>query len=250
MLGQEGHSANVQTKLIPLIFAAVCAVSAIASTSASALQFYGCRPLVSGGTGTMYEDSRCTKEKNPGSYELYLITELLNIESHIVPDSTYTLKDKAAGVTTKIACKEQKGTGSIDNKGGLGLGLITSSFSNCTVEKPEGGCKVEEPIVAHSEIVLSTENSKDYVLFFPDLKGNPSNKIFTNIKFTTGCGSALNGETFSIEGSAHAEVENTASKVVFLSGAPNNQLIFAGNEATFTGESVVEMEGGGPIHVQ
>jgi hypothetical protein len=237
-------------KLILLGLAAVCAVSAIASASASALQFYGCRPLVTGGTGTMYEDSRCTKEKNPGSYELYLITELLNIESHIVAGSSYILKGKAAGVTTKIICTEQKGTGSIDNNGGLGLGLITSKFSSCTVEKPEGGCKIEEPITVPSEINLSTENSKNYVLFFPDLKGNPTNKIFANIKFTTGCGSALNGQTFSVEGSAHAEVINSESKIIFPSGAPNNQLIFAGSEATFTGESVVEMEGGGPIHVK
>jgi hypothetical protein len=237
-------------KLIFLSLAAVCAVSAVTSASASALQFYGCRPLVTGGTGTMYKDSRCTELENPGKYELYLITELLNIESHIVAGTSYTLTGKAAGVTTKIVCTEQKGTGSIDNNSGLGLGLITSKFSTCTVQKPTGGCTVEEPIVVYSEIDLSTENSINYVLFFPDLKGNPTNKVFANIKFLTGCGSALNGQTFSVEGSAHAEVKNSESKIVFPEGAPNNKLVFAGSEATFTGESVVEMEGGGPIHVK
>jgi hypothetical protein len=239
-----------KTNLVLLSFAAVCAVSAIASASASALQFYGCRPLVTGGTGTMYEDSRCTKEANPGSYELYLITASLNIESHIVAGTSYIFKMKAAGVNTKFVCKEQKGTGSIDNNSGLGLGLITNKFSTCTVEKPTGGCTIEEPMVIISEIDLSTENRKNYVLFFPDLKGNPTNKILTNIKFLTGCGSALNGQTFPFEGSMHAEVVNSESKIVFPEGAPNNQLIFAGSEATFTGESVVEMEGGGPIHVR
>jgi hypothetical protein len=52
-------------------------------------------------------------------------------------------------------------------------------------------------------------------------------------------------KTFNVTGTAVASANNATGELEFKSGAPNNKLLFAGEEATYVGKDKTLMVGGG-----
>ncbi|HYM44888.1 MAG TPA: hypothetical protein VES65_01840 [Solirubrobacteraceae bacterium] len=226
-------------------------MSAIASASASALEFYKC-VKVAAGTGT-FNDSHCNEAGGSKEYAHELLAELLEILSK--GTEKFTLGGELLKVKVEISCENEHGTGSIHNgkvkvdlpEGSpeevlTGLGLVTNEFTLCKVETP-AGCQVKEPIIAESLIQLSTVGAIPYVLFSPDDAVNSTNKTFVKITLE-GC---IIAGTYSVTGMAAGKAENETSSVGFTKGAPNNKLKFGGNEATFTGKSQVTAKSNGDL---
>jgi hypothetical protein len=215
-------------KLIFLSLFAVVAMGAVASASASALEFYV--------NGT-------------------LLNQLLQI---ILLGGLQRLAGEVAGVKLEVHCKHLDGNGSIHNGLGagsmlMGLGLALFLYLECTVHAPKQknveGCEVAEEKVAtgriHNFVKLLTitlpGTTEPAIEFTPD--GGTS---FVTIEFINCKNTGLNGG-HEVTGFADGMVNNATHEVIAKTG--EKELVFAGNEATYEGSAVVEMVGGGFVEV-
>jgi hypothetical protein len=131
----------------------------------------------------------------------------------------------------------------------MGLGLILVSYLACTIPKPAGsnflvtGGSIHIPDMHLLAITLASVN---YVRFGPG-----TGTIFVQIPLDgcTGGFTGLNGN-HPIEGKVYAVANNTTNELEFKTGSPKNELLFAGEEATYVGNVKMEMEGGGELEVK
>jgi hypothetical protein len=189
-------------RLILLSLFAVLAVSAVASASASALQY-----LTASGPVT---------------------TKLLTLSAQLTNAVL-----KSTGANVEVTCKKTLDTGFIE-PGGLSLALIL--FEECAVGKPAVTCKVTEPIhvVAHDQLVL--EEGKTLDSFIPD-----SGKTFTILHFTN-CSLVtveVEGMARASVENLTMQLKNTLK---FTNNGPTGLLNAAGSNATFTLEEDVWLE--------
>ncbi len=202
-------------RLILMGLFAVLAVSAVASASASALQWYVNGVLLSG---------------------------VLEIEAKQLGNST--LKGKIAGVEAEVVCTELETSGTIENGGSpvLGLGLVTVDYKECKAEKPTGCTVLHELILSTAKLDLGTLSGKPYALFTPD----PSGSVFTLIPIRT-CSEEAN---YTVEGEAVGLVNNANRTIELEKGGVNNKLKLGGKEATLVSDDFVLMKGGGAFEAK
>jgi hypothetical protein len=211
-------------KLVFLSLFAVVAMSAVASASASALEFYN-------SSGKLIE----------GLLPIVSLGGLQRLEGEV------------AGVKLEIHCKHVHNFGSIHNgigAGGIlmGLGWVILIYLECTIHSPKPktveGCVVPGGQIETAELseLAITQSSKPYIEFAPK-----TGTDFVTIPFEGCKNTGLNGG-HEVTGLARAEVNNATSEVIAKTGA--GELDFAGIEARYAGSAVVEMEGGGAITVE
>ncbi len=202
-------------RLILMGLFAVLAVSAVASPSASALQWY-----VNG----------------------VLLPGVLEVEGEQLGNGI--LKAKIAGVAAEVVCRESSGSGTIDNGGSpaLGLGLGVVDFKQCTAPKPAGCSILNGLLVSTAKLDLGTIGGESYALLLPD----PSGSVFTLIP-VRGCSEEAN---YIVEGELVGLVNNARRTVEFTKGAPNNKLKLGGKEAELEADVFVLMKGGGAFEVK
>jgi hypothetical protein len=199
---------------------AVFAVGAVASATASALEFFN-----SNGE---------------------LILGLLNVESL---GGASRLLGELGGSHVRITCNHVDDNGWIHN--GLlngiltGLGLILALYLSCSLVEPAGTECVVPNIhtLAHGYVI--TLSGKNDVEFTP---AEGTTFAFINLEVCTKAKSLAG--TYEVKGTAIALTNNTTSELEFEAGAPNNKLKFAGNPAELEGKDQVLMLGGGKIKVE
>jgi hypothetical protein len=210
-------------KLVFLSLFAAVALSAGASASASALEFYN-------GNGELIE----------GSLTIVGLGGLQRFGGEV------------AGVKIEVICLHAQSTASVHNglgAGGMlmGLGLALLLFSNCALHsaKPKTieGCEVAGSALHFVVKLLAvTLNGEPYLEATPD-EGTSFEKVdLINCK-----NAGLNGE-YELTGLLMGKVNNATQELVFKSG--EGELTFAGNPATDEGSGTGEMEGGGRVEVK
>ncbi len=194
---------------------AVLAVSAVASASASALQWYVNGVLLSG---------------------------VLEIEATQLGESV--LKGKIAGVAAEVVCKELSDSGTIENGGSpvLGKGLVTVDYKKCEAPKPAGCSVLNELIVSPAKVDLGTINGEPVALFSPD----PSGGTFTLIPIRS-CSEEAN---YTVEGEAVGLVNNAKRTIELDNKGINNKLKLGGKEAELQSDDFVLMKGGGAFEAK
>jgi hypothetical protein len=200
----------------------VLVVSAAATASASATEFFH-----KGGTA---------------------ISGVLLVDSS---GGVQVLTGEAAGQKVEIVCNHLDNHGTIENVNGMGLGLLLLLYLTCTVPKPGANCLVagtEMSIhVPHVHILTIGTSTVPLVEVKPALGTTFVNIVFENC---TGVFAALNNKAFPVTGFAVGKANNATGEVEFGLGAPNNHLVFAGEEATYMGNDKIEMTGGGELEVK
>jgi hypothetical protein len=207
-------------RLFLLSLLVVLGVSAGASASASATEFF-----------------------NKGGA---LILGVLSVESS---GGTQTLTGTAGGITIVIVCQDTQGQGTIQNLNGMGLGLMLFLRLGCTVSKPEGSnCLVTGGVIHFPHLHLLAIGTAATPLV--EFKSGLNTVLATaRIDGCTGAFALLNG-SFNYTGALVASANNTTGRLEFNPGAPNNKLVFAGEEASYVGTEKMEMVGGGEIEVK
>ncbi len=202
-------------RLILMGLFAVLAVSAVASASASALQWYVNGVLLSG---------------------------VLKIEATQLGESI--LKGKIAGVAAEVICTKLSDSGTIENGGSpvLGIGLVLVDYKTCTAPKPAGCSVLNELILSTAKVDLGTKSGKPYALFSPD----PSGSTFTLIPIR-GCTEEAN---YLVEGKAVGLVNNARRTLELENKGVNNELKLGGKEAELESDDFVLMEGGGAFEAK
>jgi len=212
-------------RLLLLGLFAVIAVSAVAASSASALLWYECKNM---GTGGSFKNSLCSETQSNGAWEWVLIP--LNTLLPVVSKQTesFVLKSKVPATQSpvKIECTSESGTGWVENLSATGNGSDggTITFTGCSVTEPAEGCTVAT-IVAKVKTKLVTISSKVEDEFEPESGSN-----FTEIEIT-GC--TIAGK-YAITGTVNGIV-NANGVLEFLPS--NGTLKFADEPATLKGKS-------------
>jgi hypothetical protein len=209
--------------------------SAAVTASASALHWY----VLSGGAETKLGEGAANA---------------LKIEA--TQTERYTLSAVLGGVLAEITCNKSSATGTIENPtgGGSGLGLLLTHLLECEVKRPlNSGCVIPNELIHASALLLLKTSSEGHtlVLFSPDpaKNGGTENKVLVSITFEKCFDEALDG-TRTVQGMANAKLEGShGDEVVFVAGAPNNELTFGGSEATFTGKSLLSMAGAPTVSI-
>lgn len=210
-------------RLVFLSLMAVLVVSAATSASASATEFFN-----KGGTA---------------------ISGVLLVDSL---GGQQVLTGVAGGQEVEIVCHHLDNHGTIENVNGMGLGLLLLLYLTCLVPKPaSSNCLILGPEmnihVPHVHVLTTGTAAVPLVEVKPAL-----GTVFVNILFEkcTGAFTALNNKAFPVIGSAVGKANNTTGELEFGLGAPNNKLVFAGEEAAYMGNDKVEMTGGGELEVK
>ena len=196
-----------------VVLLAIAAVSA----SASALQYY-----VKGGA---------------------LITGLLLIDGL---GGTQVLKGKFAGAAFTTTCEHVDAHGTVTNTTSPASTAQSLLYLGCVVTgTPFAGCLVPEMMISmHVMGVLIGTAAVPGVEFLP-----PSGAILFNLAFEK-CNTVELDKEFPIEGSFLGKINNATSSVSINEAAEGSMLSFGGNGMLLTGETKVEMTGGGLIEVR
>lgn len=210
-------------KLVLLSLMAVVALSAVATGSASATEFFN-------ESGTLISSALLIKGLGG--------TQILKGEP-------------VAGTKVEISCTHLDVHGSINNVSGMGLGLVLLLYLTCTVIKPAGkGCVVANGGNIHVPTlhVLAVGTSTAPEIEFAPEGGT----TFVNIVLEKceGAFSGLNGKNLPVTGKAFGQVNNATSEVSVDEVPPNSHLEFGGLQAEYVGKASLEMEGGGKIEVK
>lgn len=161
---------------------------------------------------------------------------------------------EVAGVKIEIHCTHLSGGGKILNgskEGGPVMGLGEEGllhYAGCTITAPKPknveGCDVPNgEIVVHGKALAIEKGGEPWIELTPPA----GTTIFTTIIFEKCANSGLNG-SHDVTGVLRCKVNNATSECEGNTGA--GELEFAGNPATYTGNAVGEMEGGGKIEVR
>ena len=209
-----------------LIFSSLLAavvLSAVASASASALEFY-----------------------NAGGE---LITGELAITGS---GGEQALSGTLAGVKIEINCTSLSAHGTIHNglgEGGMlmGLGEGLTQFSGCTITAPKPktveGCEIPGgKITLEGRALAITVKSEPYIEFRPK-----SGTVLVEIAFVNCKTAGLDGE-YEVTGILRSKVNNATSELETNTG--EGELVFGGKEAKCTGNAKQVIEGGGRIKVE
>jgi hypothetical protein len=131
----------------------------------------------------------------------------------------------------------------------MGLGLLLLLYLNCLVNKPAGAnCLISGGNIHVPHVHLLTTGTATV----PLLEVKPAlNATFVAIPID-GCTGGFIGlnKSFNVTGAAVGLAKNATGEVEFQSGAPNNKLLFAGEEATYVGNDKMEMAGGGELEIK
>ena len=204
-------------RLILLSVLAAFAVSAAASSSASALQYY-----VKGGALIL------------GS----LLVDALG--------GTQVLKGKAAGAAITITCEHLDTHGTVTNTTSTASTVQSLLYLGCVVGGATfAGCLVPEMMITTNVMgVLIGTTAAPGVEFLP-----PSGTTFVEIQLEK-CTKEELDKKFPVEGTALGTINNTNSTVTINESAETSMLKFGGNGAGLSGSTQVEMTGGGLIEVR
>ena len=177
-----------------------------------------------------------------------LITGVLKLETK-KPAGTGNsiLEGTLAGIKVVDECKENNGTGTIENSATNGMGSSTASaeLKKCVVVAPAGqNCLILNELItftAHDLLLLDAGQIRD--LFSPS-----SGSAFTTIVIDNCTTTALNG-SFTVTGETVALTNNVTSSLEFERNS-GGTLKFGGNPATYIDIIQALMEGGGKIGVE
>ncbi len=216
----------------------ILAVVALSAASAATAAAQEAEPHFSycgekGGATWLYGNNLCSTDRaGTGGWELLELplATLLAISSEVVVGTSYKLASEALGVKVSFECSSEHGTGWIENPagGGPGIDLSTDSFSSCTVQKPSG-CTIAEPIEFKAKTELAELEGGFWDRLTPD-----GATTFVEVELKT-CG--LLNNKYKITGKTAAKIHNETGIQSFNSEM--DELKFAGNKASFEGESLV-----------
>jgi hypothetical protein len=178
----------------------------------------------------------------------YNISSLLSVESTKLTAANAVLEGTLAGVTIKIECATEKGSGEIENSAvtGVGLSIFIFHYTSCVVAAPAGqNCLISNRLILfvyHDALSLHGGSG-----FFLDRFGPATGTTITTINIDNCTTTALNG-AFNVTGTAGALVNNANSGLEFTATS-GSALKFGGNPIIYRDAALVLMTGGGAITV-
>jgi hypothetical protein len=223
---------------------ALC-MGAIGVTNAFAEQtgytLHECVAKGSGGTGVIYT-ANCAEKSTGGTAETKPIVTTEPVEVAATSTSNFILKATIAGINFEITCSG--GTGTALEAMPKVKNVLTGEFHHVTDEGATTftGCKVTAPagkgcVVANvggAKETLTTVNLKSDTTASGSTKFEPvSGTTFIEIEVSGCTTSALNG-TKTVTGSATSARESATTQA--FTTTSGSALLFAGQNATFTGK--------------